>query len=178
MSHKQGFTLLELLVILSFMIVLSTSTFTLLGHLLPRWYVRKASFDIAFTLKAARAKAVLEQTDVTVPFDINRRFYTLVTETAPEGVVIEEVEGEILRLVRLPTGVSFTRPDEGNAVTFSPPEAPDEETALFDSRGILQSLVKPADVYLGVPDKGIFSRVRVRLAGTVMVECWNGTVWE
>jgi prepilin-type N-terminal cleavage/methylation domain-containing protein len=175
---ERGFTLPELLVAMLLVVLIFTSMVSALNYVLPRWSVRKASIDISTALRAARAKAVIDQTEIIVPFDIDRRLYVLVSETAPGGVIVEHSWLGTRRLAKLPDGVCFSRPDEGKSITFSPPGAPDEEAAVFDSSGILQSSVKPGDVHLGVPAKGLFRRVRVNLAGNVTIERWNGSEWD
>lgn len=169
-----GFTMIEALVVLA--IVGLVVMFGLIGieQTLPAWRVDTASRDIAMALRAARSKASLEGADVLMPFDTTQQRYALLTETAPGTVV----ESGGMTLTELPPGVSFSRPDVGDVVTFSPPAAPTEKTAVFDASGLLLSLNRPADVYVGHTDRGIYRRVRVNLVGVVSTARWNGTAWE
>ena len=103
MKAQHGYTILEMVVTLAVVGTIVTSSLSALSQTLPRWRVDQASRDIASALRAARAKAILDRTQVTVPFDTARGFYTLRSETAPGGAVIEGG----LRLASLPGGVSF-----------------------------------------------------------------------
>jgi len=169
-----GFTLVEALVVIGVLSALVSMGAVVLTQTLPAWRVAEAADDISSALRAARAKAALDGANVSVPFDVGRRLYTLVSATAPLGGV---VSGSTL-VVELPPGVTFTRPDSGGVVTFAPPAAPSDTVAVFAPSGLLLSNTRPADVHVGNTDDGVYRRVRVNLVGIVQVSRWTGTAWE
>ena len=172
--RQSGFTLAEALVVVAVAGLAMSMGLAGLDQALPSWRIDSASRDIAISLRAARAMATLESDNVLMPFDTTRGLYALVTETTP-GITIEESG---IRYAELPPGVTFSRPDTGDAITFAPPAAPSEKTAVFDPSGLLLSNVRPADVFVGNPDEGLYRRIRVNLVGMVNISSWNGSSWE
>jgi Tfp pilus assembly protein FimT len=168
-----GFTLAETLVVVATVGVLIIGIAGVV-HMLPAWRVEAASRNIAAVLRAAQAQAVIQGGTVAVPFDASTGRYTSVSESSAGGAILAGTDREIA----LPSGVLFGRPDVGSAITFSPPAAPADTVALFGNRGMLLSLNRPADVYVGHTDSGTYRRVRVNLAGAVRVSRWTGTTWE
>ena len=169
-----GYTLVELLVVTAVVSLLLVSSLVAVNNSLPRWRADEAARDVAVALRAARADAVINRRVTSVPLDTARDMYALLSTTASGGVV---TEGGV-RLASLPVGVTYARPTAGDVVTLSPPGAPGDEAAVFDSSGRLLSNVRPGEVYLGLPERDIYRRVMVSFAGTVSVERWNGSTWE
>ena len=176
-NDESGFTLVELMVTLGLAALLIGGTLGLLAKTLPDWRLRQATNEVASSLQAARARAVLDQSETVMSFDVNRGMYTLVSSSTGASRTNYD-SGSSSWLVELPAGISFARPTTGEAVTMSPPGALSDEAAEFDETGILQSDTRPGDVYLGIPSKGLYRRVRVMLAGTISIERWDGSAWR
>jgi prepilin-type N-terminal cleavage/methylation domain-containing protein len=178
MHSERGYTVMELAIALVVVGVVATSTLTTVGQAVPTWRIRKACSDLAVTIQAARVKAVLEQRDVAVPIDVDRGIYTLSPINAPEDVAAALNSGTDMRFSSLPAGVRFSNPTNHKVVSLSPPGTPDDEAVLFDSSGMLRSVANPGYIHIGVPEKDIYRRLRVSVAGTVRVEKWNGQQWR
>ena len=176
---QRGFTLIELTMALGVAALMVTAAIGAAGQSLPRFRLRQASLDIASALQAARAKAVLERSVVTMPFDTARGMYTVYANTAPMGTTtVTDGFGKTTWFAKLPAEVTFARPDGAQVVTLRPPAAPTDEAASFDTTGLLLSTSRPGYVYVGVPARGLYRRVGVNLAGTVEIESWDGVAWK
>ena len=174
MRRQRGFTLAEALVVVAIAGIAMSVGLAGLDRALPAWRIDSASRDIAIALRAARARATLQSTNVLMPFDVNRRLYALVTETTPGATIVESG----VTLTELPPGITFARPGSGDAITFAPPAAPSDKVAVFNPSGLLLSNNRPADVYLANEEEGLYRRVRVNLVGMVNISTWNGSSWE
>ena len=177
--HRAGYTLVECLVGLSIVGLMVAGALALVGQAAPTWRLRQAAGDIASTLRAARVKAVQEGGFVIVPFDVESERFVIVTHGASSGIEVRPDPGDpssTQRTLRLPDHVRFARPDGQAVVTLSPPGTYDT-AAQFNSKGLLLSRSSPGYVYLGVPEKSIYRRVKVNVVGTISVETWNGSKW-
>ena len=167
-THRSGYTLIEMSLVLVLVSSLLAMTFGAVAEVTPRWRLRAASTDLAQSLRAARARAVIDRTSVTLAFDTKRGLYTRSVTGSSDAPVI----------TRLPSTVTFERPDTGKTVTMAPLKSPTEQAAAFTSAGILNSGTTPGDVHLGIPKQGLYRRVRVNYVGTVEVQEWTGKGWR
>jgi prepilin-type N-terminal cleavage/methylation domain-containing protein len=166
LAKERGFTLIEMLVVMLVVAMLMTLSLLSASELMPRWRLRQAAADVASSIGSARAAAVINQAEVVMSFDVDRNSYEAVTRAGAS------------RLVDLPGGIRFSRPTSGAAVTLSPPASGGDTAAKFGSTGLLVSTNLPGDVYVGIPGKNLYRRVRVSMAGTVSTESWDGSVWR
>jgi Tfp pilus assembly protein FimT len=165
---EAGYTVIEMTLTLLLVSSLLAMGFGAAAEMTPRWRLRTASTDLAQSLRAARARAVVDRTPVTLAFDTKRDLYTRTVTGSADAPVV----------TRLPDTVTFARPDAGKIVTVAPPKSPTEAAAAFTSAGLLNSGITPGEVYLGVPRHGLYRRVRVSYVGTVEVQEWTGKTWR
>ena len=122
LRRDRGFTIAELMVALFVAALLMSATLSLLNDALPRWRLRHAVMDVATSIQATRARAVMERTDATMPFDPARRIYTVTgVGRGASSTRVETASGLVTWYAELPPGVEFVRPDSGETVTLTPP---------------------------------------------------------
>ena len=131
-ASAQGFSIVELLIVLGLMGGLLATSLAALEWTLPDWRVRAAAVDVATTLRAARIKALIDRTAVAVPFDVSAGQYSLITSSIDADPTV----------VDLPQSVSFARPDGTDLVTLEPTGTSDT-AGLFNPRGQLESTTTP-----------------------------------
>jgi len=173
-EHHRGFSTVELLVVLALIGVTTAIGLLGAGEVVARWRLDSVSRDIASALKAARARAILERTQVTMPFDAARRLYVLTSSGVSTGMT---KEGGVA-VTRLPERISFCSPDGSTAITFAPPATPSETVALFDTAGLLRSNNLPSDVHVCDATIAEYRRIRVSPVGTIRLDRWTGTAWQ
>jgi len=183
---RAGFTLVEFMVGLCVAGLIMAGAVAMVGESVPNWRLHQAAGDVAATLRAARAKAVQDGDNVTVPFDIDGQRYVVVTRGAGFGVEVQTTTYfdaakaapcySTQRTSRLPGQVRFARPDGQELITLSPPGTSDK-AVQFNAKGLLLSRTSSGFVYIGIPDKKLYRRVKVNVVGAVTVETWNGSKW-
>jgi prepilin-type N-terminal cleavage/methylation domain-containing protein len=171
MTRQHGFTLSEMAAVLGVFGLILCITFAGISGLLPDWRLREAAFSIGSTLQAARVKAIADRKEVSVPFDLIHDRY-MITEHEGESELVKT-----FRITYLPPGVHFVRPDGADPVTLTPPGLSDK-AAVFNPKGRLLCTEIPGCVYLGIPQRDIYRKVRVNLVGTVKVETWEDGAWH
>lgn len=175
---QAGFTVVELLVAFSVSSMVVATAFGAVERFLPRWRVRLAAQDVASAIRATRAQAIQARQTERMPFDVRGRRFSVVGRSSPGPARFETSGGVTRKVVKLPPGVDFKRPDQtGEAVTLREPMTW-SEAAVFNSRGRLESSAAPGYVYLSNPRKSIYARVVVDLTGNVRVETRHGNVWR
>jgi len=108
--NKKGVTLIELIVVLAIIAIGAVLAVPNLGPWLANYRLRSATRDITSTLRTAQMKAVSNNMDYGVAFDIVNRQYRLYRSSGgliPDGSLND-----------LPTGIQFNRVYP-NPVTFA-----------------------------------------------------------
>ena len=116
---KDGFSVVELLVVISVTGVILACSFVSLQHGMPGHELRATSGKLASELRLARQKAVTENNNYNITFDPSGEIYVIWDDDRSDGF---RSAGEEVRVVRLPDGVRFGTISIGasNSVTFRP----------------------------------------------------------
>lgn len=179
--ESAGFTLLEVLVVTSFIGILSAIGISLLGGWIPRARADAASRLVSYQLIAAREQALAERRNIEVKF-IGDDQIQLVKHLLPNGE-------EILRTVPLEYSVKFYKfPSIGTDTPdqFGFPTATyfgGAQKVMFTSDGsMIDDLGVPVSgtILLGLPETQFSARSVTVFGGTGRVRSyrWNGTQWE
>ena len=125
-----GFTLLELVVVLSIVGIAVSFVLPSLERGFRQWRLQGAARDLATTLKFTRNQSVAQRASFQVVFDRSRNVYWLDRTDAPALAEPEQAEEKQVRLYALPGGVKFL------AVTVGSTRADGERVGiLFSPRG-------------------------------------------
>jgi len=177
---QRGFTTVDLVVALAVAGIVMSMTFKTLDRLVPQWRARQAAMDIASSLRLTRQTAIRSNADQIMPFDSDNDRFAVTVRGGPNSSerFVDQSSGKTLKVVHLPDGVEFTRPDgtANEAITLSPP-GNDDEAAVFDEKGRLWSVETPGYVYVGNPKRSVFWRVSVDMAGNVKVQKYRSGAW-
>jgi general secretion pathway protein H len=101
LSSAAGFTLIELIIVITIMTVVLGMAPLYFAKMLPSARLKATAGDIASTIKTARSMALFKGRDETVTLDMDRRWYGIQGrggKDIPEGielVVIDPFYGEI-----------------------------------------------------------------------------------
>src|SRR5215813_12553916 len=90
-ADAQGFTLLELLVVLVILGLMVTLAVPLFTHAMPGVEAKAAARDVAALMRAARSLAIAGDREVTIAVDLDHRTVELAgarTQTIPAGIGI------------------------------------------------------------------------------------------
>lgn len=173
-KRMRGFTLVELMLVVAIIGILSISV---LSSRYSRNRVELAALNISTQLQAARMKAIKSDHNYLVVFDYVNKQYRIVSDD--NNNLVPDAAEEVENWISLPQSITFLHPGAQDAITVDPPDVSDtsDDTAAFNSRGLLLSVNLPGYIYLGENSSGVYRRVLVNLTGYIKVQRWNGTQW-
>jgi prepilin-type N-terminal cleavage/methylation domain-containing protein len=116
---ENGFSVVELLVVISVMGVILAFSFVSLQQGMPGHQLQGTSSKLASELRLARQKAVTENNNYTITFDPATESYEIWDDDESDGY---RSPGERTRVLPLPEGIQFGTINIGasNALTFRP----------------------------------------------------------
>jgi len=106
-SSDQGFTLIEMVVVLVIMGVAFSLTLPSLGDGLRRWRLQGAVREVATLLKFTRNQSVAGRAPLQVLLDRSRNLYWLDKANAPVLADPSRADEKGIRLYALPAGIRF-----------------------------------------------------------------------
>ncbi len=162
MNYKKGFTLIELMIVISIIgIVAAVSTPNVVKSL-PKYRLQSASRDVTSRLRAARSIAVKTSSTVIVQFDLERHRYSINEKWYPDAK--EKTKNGLASYYG--SGLSFGR---GNFGTGDPVTFP-KDKVTFNNRGICPSL---GTIYL-TNNEGTVNKIAISRTGRIRLTKWFG----
>ena len=132
----QGFTLLELLIVIAFVAIIMAIGIPNFSKLKEKYEINGQAQKVYFDIMLARSTSVNNNNNVSVTFDVSKNLYKIHDDTNSDSV---EDQGESIKSVNLENNVEFgyvpgLRDIDGNMVT-SPIFMESGNTVTFNSRG-------------------------------------------
>lgn len=116
--NKKGITLIELVVVFAIIAICAVLIAPNIGGWLPNYRIRSAIRDVISTMRTAQMKAVSQNVEYQVFFNVAGRSYILQRNTGTTGVPVWVDEGV---WQTLPTGVQISVINfPGNSAQFNP----------------------------------------------------------
>jgi prepilin-type N-terminal cleavage/methylation domain-containing protein len=110
--NKKGVTLIELIVVFVIIAIGAALTIPNMGSWIQSYRLRSATRDITSNLRVAQMRAVSNNLNYQVSFDVGARTYILRRNSG--GLWVDEGTAQTL-----PTGITIAT-DFGNTLTFNP----------------------------------------------------------
>ena len=132
----QGFTLLELLIVIAFVAIIMAIGIPNFSKWKEKYEINGQAKKVYFDIMLARSTSVKNDNNVSVTFNIDKNFYKVHDDTNSDGI---EDHGESIKSVNLENNVEFgyvpgLRDIDGNMVT-SPVFLESGSTVTFNRRG-------------------------------------------
>ena len=132
----QGFTLLELLIVIAFVAIIMAIGIPNFSKWKEKYEINGQAQKVYFDMMLARSTSVKNNNNVSVTFDANKNLYKVHDDTNNDSV---EDQGESIKSVNLENNVEFgyvpgLRDIDGNMVT-SPVFLESGNTVTFNRRG-------------------------------------------
>ena len=183
-ASAQGFTIIELVIVMSMMIIL-------VGIVAPRLQVSSSrqvegmARQIAAHLELARSRALGERQVTRVVFDEGARTYTAYVDDNRDGAILESAaevsaffrfgERELERLVDFGRGNASTLPNDSSlaAVTLT------SNTIDFSAQGVPEPWGTRGTVYLvHRDDSNAVAAISIAASGSFKAWRWSGGEWR
>lgn len=160
---QQGFSLMELMVVLAIMGVAALIAVPNIVSGLPAYRLKAAGRDMTSQLRKARAIALKDKQNVSISFDETAGRFTCQGQTFPQAGCLTGQYGSGVAYGVGDTGEShaITFPGHPPAVTFTPQGFADNSGFIYLSNA-----------------RGDVRRVEVTVAGKIAIERWTGSDWE
>jgi len=151
--RELGFTLGELLLVVTILFVLIVMAVPGFSVWLPRYRVTSAARDLYSNLQLAKLTAIRQNADCNVAYTTNPDQYTICGVADPKVLS-----------------------DYGSEVNFQGPggETFDTNTITFNSRGLSNA----GYAYLSNPGNIVYYRVGPLASGVIKIQKYNGSFWE
>jgi type IV fimbrial biogenesis protein FimT len=156
---QSGFTLIEVMVVIAIVSIVSTVAISNISDSLPGFRLRSAVRDIVSCLQEVKMRAVKENADTYIFFDVtNNEYKAWVDNGAGGGVAgngLHESDETYFNEVTLTTGIEFYQNTSFSSNTFG-----------FNSRGLPATTV--GSVFIK-NNKSVYMKIIVSTAGNIRV---------
>ena len=180
-GRELGFTIIEMVLVLTIMIILAAVSVPTMTTWLPNYYLRNAAMDIFSNMQYAKTEAVRLDSPYAVVFDPGNDRFSLASGPGADGVFGTGNDDDVVRTINLSgygnnivfgKGNATVNFDDGggafpaDAVSFA------NNAVVFDSRGMCNS----GSVYLQNPNR-IYA-VGTLMSGVLRIAGWGGGTWQ
>ncbi|QDU45411.1 hypothetical protein Mal52_39050 [Symmachiella dynata] len=154
--HRGGFTLLEVLLVLTLLIVISAVIWPSLGRMFSRQNMERAQSDVQVLLAAARIRATEAGASYQFRYEVGGRRYVLVPADGAELVAVADTPGTDLataaseawkRSGELPESVTFQLPAGLSTDAGGEPISAELLTGLLDTDALSRVAWGPAILF-------------------------------
>lgn len=180
-GRELGFTVVELVLVLTIIVVLAAVTVPAMTVWLPNYYLRSASMDIFSNMQYAKTEAVRLDSPYAVVFDPGNDRFSLASGPGADGVFGTGGDDNVVHTINLSgfgnnivfgkgnATINFDDGDTafpGGAVSFT------NNAVVFDSRGMCNA----GSVYLQNPNRAY--AVGTLMSGVLRIASWTGSAWQ
>jgi Tfp pilus assembly protein FimT len=182
-KHKResGFTVVELVIVLTIIVVLVAVTVPTATVWLPNYYLRKASMEIFSNIQYAKSEAVRLDSFYAVVFDPGNDRFSLASGPGADGVFGTGNDDDIVHTVNLADygsnivfgkGNATVNFDDGGGAFPADSVSYANNAVVFDSRGMCNA----GSVYLQNPKRAY--AVGTLMSGVLRIAGWSSGAWQ
>ena len=157
---KDGFTLIELIVVIAIMGIAASIAIPGFSSWLPKYKLKSAATDLFSNMQLARFGAIKRNANSSITYSTSPHQYQYTHPTS--GTLMTVVLGDY------GSGVKFQRPDAGAVIPGAP--------ITFIPRGTCQ--VGAGYAYLSNDRNSAYYRVGPLTSGVITIKKWDGSSWE
>ena len=166
---KSGFTIIELMIIIAIISILAGFAMPTLTTILPDYKLQKAAREIISCMQTIKLRAVKENADVIVIFDLNNDEYTAFVDNGAgnglSGNKIRDGNEAIVMEDAMPSGIDLYKFLPSNSSLFG-----------FNSKGLPSTSI--GSVFIK-NNQSNYRRIILNIAGNIRVKkSINGETWN
>ena len=191
MKRNAGFTIVELIVVISILVAMIAVTIPAMSKWLPNHNLKRASMGLYSSMQLAKSEAVRNNRPYAVLFDPGNGTYQFI-DSGPDrvydypDVAADDIPGETISISQYGSTIAYghtpatknfndgsaTFPGDEVRYTHPDPGVPDN-VVLFDGRG----LCNEGEVYLQNNNSRTYA-IGTLMSGAVRIKVWRGSNWE
>ena len=180
-GRELGFTLVELVVVLTLLLILLAVTVPTATVWLPNYYLRSAAMDIFSNMQYAKAEAVRFDSPYAVVFDSGNDRFSLVSGPGGDGVFGTGGDDVVVRTINLSgygrdivfgKGNATINYDDGGGAFPADSVSFANNAVVFNSRGMCNA----GSVYLQNPNRSY--AVGTLMSGVLRIAGWGDGAWQ
>lgn len=162
-NKQKGFSLTELMVVVSVMGILGLVAVPNLVTTMPTYRLRSSAADLCSNLRRARSTAVKQNRDISIQFNIDGRTYTIGND----------------KPVALPDGITFGHGTASISAAETGDPIPSDGISFADDRVTINTrgLSTPGYVYLQ-NNKGAAFAIGAQASGRIVLKQWAQSDWK
>ena len=162
-TKQKGFSLTELMVVVTIMGILGLVAAPNVVTALPSYRLRNSAADLCSNIRRARSIAVKQNRDISIQFNIDGRTYTIGND----------------KPVALPDGITFGHGTASISAAETGDPIPSDGISFADDRVTINAsgLSTPGYVYLQ-NNKGATFAIGALASGRIVLKQWGQSDWK